>query len=197
MVSGGAPKEGALAADGDEKIVINYDFTDIAYTGPRPSELVAVQFDLVLANDYKVQVWSDRQTGSRVLPVLPLTGQDIEDQSPALFDILSAEGNVQDNSNQQRVVFDYGLPSSRLIYGFTVEATDIKGVDLYAEFDVSRAYSQYPNPARQAADRSLTTHARDAEAWMVNASKMVAPFYFFGEAYSMGPGLLDELVYRR
>ena len=187
VVSGGAPKEGALAADGDEKIVINYDFADIAYTGPRPSDIVAVQFDLVLANDYKVQVWSDRQTGTRALPVLPLTGQDIEEQSPALFDILSAKGNVQDNSNQQRVVFDYGLPSSRLIYGFTLDAADIKGVDLYAEFDVSRAYSQYPNPARQAADRSLATHARDAEAWMVNAAKVAAPFYFFGEAYSMDP----------
>ena len=155
-----------------------------------------MQFDLVLANDYKVQVWSDRQTGSRALPVLPLTGQDIEDQSPALFDILSAEGNVQDNSNQQRVVFDYGLPSSRLIYGFTVDATDIKGVDLYAEFDVSRAYSQYPNPARQAADRSLATHARDAEAWMVNASKVAAPFYFFGEAYSMDPDYSTSSFYR-
>ena len=140
---------------------------------------------------------SDRQTGSRALPVLPLTGQDIEDQSPALFDILSAEGNVQDNSNQQRVVFDYGLPSSRLIYGFTVEATDIKGVDLYAEFDVSRAYSQYPQPSAPSS-RPLAGHARPRRRGLDGQRlKGGRAVLLFRRGVQHGPRLLDEFVYRR
>ena len=187
VVTGGAPRQGTLAADGDDKIVINYDFTDIAYTGPRPTEIVDVKFDLVVANDYKIEIWSDRQTGQETLPNLPLTGGDVEELQPALFEVARAEGNVKDNSNQTRLVFDYGLPSARLIYGFTLEVRDVKGFDVYGEFDVSRAYVQYPNAARQQADRGLATHSEDAEAWMVNVSRIFYPFFFFGEAYSMDP----------
>ena len=94
VVIGGALREGALAADGDEKIVINYDFTDIAYTGPRPTEIVDIQFDLVVANDYRIQVWSDRQTGRGEMPNLPMTGGDIDELDPALFEVARAGGNV-------------------------------------------------------------------------------------------------------
>ncbi|MBH81144.1 MAG: hypothetical protein CMQ49_11620 [Gammaproteobacteria bacterium] len=187
VVIGGALREGALAADGDEKIVINYDFTDIAYTGPRPTEIVDIQFDLVVANDYRIQVWSDRQTGRGEMPNLPMTGGDVDELDPALFEVARAGGNVKDNSNQRRIVFDYGLPSAKLIYGFTLEATDAWGLDLYAEYDVSRDYDQFPNAALQAAGRGLATHAQDAEAWTVTASKVDYPYFFLGEAYSLDP----------
>ena len=67
VITGGFPREGFLAAAGEEQIVINYDFTDLAYIGPRPTEIVDIQFDLVVANDYKIQVWSDRQNRARQL----------------------------------------------------------------------------------------------------------------------------------
>ena len=187
IVSGGTPREGTLSADGEEKIVINYDFADLAYTGPRPSEIVDIRFDLVVANDYKLQIWSDRQTGLNPMPGLPLTGQEIDELEPALLDIASAPGNVKDNSNQTRVVFDYGLPSARLVYGFDIDVKDVFGFDAYGEFDVSRSYTQYPNPARFADDRSLMTHSSTAEAWMVNVSRIAYPFFFFGEAFSLDP----------
>ncbi len=188
VITGGFSQEGFLAADGEEKIVINYDFTDLAYIGPRPTEIVDIKFDLVVANDYKIQIWSDRQTGRGSLPSTPLTGEDLSQSGAVLFDVRSAAGNVTDNSNQQRVVFDYGLPSANMIFGVTMEVLQLMGFDAYAEFDINRAYSQYPNLTLANADRSLETNARDAEAWMVNVTKEAFPYFFFGEAFSMDPG---------
>ena len=187
VITGGFPQEGFLAADGEEQIVINYDFTDLAYIGPRPTEIVDIQFDLVVANDYKIQVWSDRQVGRGSLPGTPLTGADLAQSGAVLFDVRSAEGNVTDNSNQQRVVFDYGLPSANMVFGFTMEVQQFMGFDAYAEFDVNRAYTQYPNLNLADAGRNLLTHSRDAEAWMVNVTREAYPFFLFGEAFSMDP----------
>jgi len=61
------------------------------------------------------------------------------------------------------------------------------GFDAYGEFDISRAYTQYPNLTLADAGRSLKTHTRDAQAWMVNVSKESYPFFFFGEAFGMDP----------
>jgi hypothetical protein len=188
VITGGAPREGALVADGEEKIVINYDFDDISYSGPRPTEIVDIKFELVVANDYLIQVWSDRQTGQNDMPNLPMTGTDVEELGPALFEMARAPGNVQDNSNQRRLILDYGLPSAKMIYGFTLELMDAWGIDVYGEYDISRDYVQYPNPARQSEGRNLETHLTDATAWMVNASKAEYPFFAFGEAYHIDPG---------
>ena len=187
VITGGFPREGFLAADGEEQIVINYDFADLAYIGPRPTEIVDIQFDLVVANDYKIQVWSDRQIGRGSLPSPPLTSLDLEQAGAVLFDVSSAAGNVTDNSNQQRVVFDYGLPSANMVFGFTLEVLQLLGFDAYAEYDINRAYTQYPNLTLVNSDRNLNTHARDAAAWMVNVSKQAYPFFLFGEAFSMDP----------
>ena len=187
VITGGFPREGFLAADGEEQIVINYDFTDLAYIGPRPTEIVDIQFDLVVANDYKIQVWSDRQIGRGSLPSPPLTSLDLAQAGAVLFDVRSAAGNVTDNSNQQRVVFDYGLPSANMVFGFTLEVLQWLGFDAYAEYDINRAYTQYPNLTLVNSDRNLETHARDAAAWMVNVSKQAYPFFLFGEAFSMDP----------
>lgn len=187
VINGGFPREGFLAADGDEKIIINYDFTDLAYKGPRPTEIIKITFDLVLANDYRIQVWSDRQTGQAPSPKLPLTGSDLKDFKPALFEVSSAGGNVRDNSNQTRVVFDYGLPSANMVYGFTAEVKELLGFNAYAELDMNRSYSQYPAPALTEAKHSLQTHSREAQAWLVNVSKVAYPYYLYTEAFSMDP----------
>jgi hypothetical protein len=188
VVTGGFPQEGFLAADGEEKIVINYDFTDLAYIGPRPTEIVDIKFDVVVANDYKIQIWSDRQIGRGSLPNPPLTGGDLEQSGAVLFDIRSAAGNVKDNSNQRRIVFDYGLPSANMIFGVTMEVFSLMGFDAYAEYDINRAYNQYPNLTLTDAGRSLNTNKRDSEAWMANVTKESYPFFFYGEAFSMDPG---------
>ena len=187
VVSGGFHHEGFQSADGDEKIVISYDFTDIAYTGPRPNTIAKITFDLVVANDYRIQIWSDRQTGLRPTPNLPLSGEDIDELAPALFEVARAAGNVPDNSNQTRLVFEYGLPTANMVYGFTVDVKEVMGFDAYAELAISRSYHQFPSPSLAQAGRAPSSYAKEAEAWMVNVSKVAYPFFAFGEAFRLDP----------
>ena len=57
---------------------------------------------MVLANDYLVEVSSNRQTVGENMVFLRVT---------------SAPGNVKDSSNQRVVSFDYGLPTANQISG--------------------------------------------------------------------------------
>ena len=185
IIEGGFFEEGFLAANGRQRMVINYDFEDPAYIGPDPSEIIDVRFELVLANDFRVQTWADRQTGQAPIPPAPLTLEALDNENPALLDIAQAAGNVKDGSNRQLVAFDYGLPTANQILGFTLEVTDVKGLDFYGEYDVNHRYRQYPNAAIFNEDENFQTASSRSEAWMMNASYQSFPFFAFGEAFSM------------
>ena len=206
IIEGGFFEEGFLSANGRQRMVINYDFTDPAYIGPDPSEIVEVAFELILANDFRVQVWSDRQTGQSVVPNAPLTIAALDNENPALLEVAQATGNVKDGSNRQRVAFDYGLPTANQIAGFTIELTDVKGLDVYAEYDVNHRFRQYPNAARFNDNKTFSTASSSSEAWIVNASYQSFPWFFFGEAFSMDRdystsayivNILGDVVYDR
>ena len=168
VIEGGFQRLGFLAADGDEQIEITYNFRAPTYNGPDPSTIRRVQFELVVANDYHIEMSSDRQT-------------NLPENQPVFLTLARAAGNVGDGSNLRLLRFDYGLPTGNDIFGFTLEMQDVKGFRLYAEYDRSRLFRKYPN-------RSFTTHrsARDgADAWMVNLARKGYPWFFFGELYSM------------
>ena len=185
IVFGGFPREGFLAADGAERIVLNYDFTDPGYVGPDLTTIVDVEFDYLLANDYKIDLWSNRQTGFRAVPSPPLTGAVIDAVEPALLTLRRASGNVQDISNVQRVKFDYGLPTANMVGGFTIKGTDLWGFDFYGEWDRNVRYSQYPNAALFNANEGHKISKERGDAQFLNISKDVYPFFAFGEAYSI------------
>jgi hypothetical protein len=187
IVFGGFDRGGFLAADGSERIVLNYDFNDPAYSGPNPTQIVAVDFDYVLANDYRVDIWSDRQTGRNVVPTPPLTPETIDRSRPALLTVRRAEGNVKDASNLRSVRFDYGLPTANLITGFTLEGSHIAGFDFYGEWNRNTRYAQYPNAALFNAGKQHEISSETADAWMANVSRNTYPFFAFGEAYSIAP----------
>ena len=187
IVFGGFERSGFLSADGTERIILNYDFNDPAYTGPNPTEIVSVDFDYILGNDYRVAIWSDRQTGQRAMPSPPLTAEVIDASRPAFIVIKRAEGNVKDVSNLQSVRFDYGLPTANLITGFTLEGTRLAGFDLYGEWNRNRRYAQYPNAALFNAGKQHKISSEESDGWMLNVSRTNYPFYGFGEAYSIDP----------
>lgn len=187
IVEGGFQEGGFLAANGIQKIIINYDFNDPAYIGPDPTEIVSAKFDLVVANDYRIEVWSDRQTGGSTPPEAPLTREILNERNPALLLLAQAPDNVKDGSNRRRLVFDYGLPTAQQIYGFTVEARDVMGFDFYGEYDVNQRFTQYPNLALFTDDRSFEGSSTTSDAWMVNLSWNHFPWFFFGEGFSMDP----------
>jgi len=164
---GGFQRVGFLAADGDERIVLTYDFTDPGYLGPDPSVIEEVAFELVVSNDYKVEITSDRQTNSDAQPVFLLVER--------------AEGNIRDNSNQRLLKFDYGLPTANVIFGFTFEANKIMGFDFYGEYDFNRQYRQYPNTNL----RDHSKAVKKADAWMMNLSRVAFPYFAFLEGYGM------------
>ena len=184
-VFGGLARRGYLAADGAERIVLNYDFSDPDYIGPNPTTIVAVEFDYVLANDYRIELWSDRQTGRTGPPDTPLTSEIIDAQRPALLLVDRAGGNVRDITNIRRVTFDYGLPTANMIAGVTVEGTDIWGIDLYAEWDRNLRYSQFPNAALFRANEGHEISRRTADARYVTARKQRYPLFLYGEAYAI------------
>ena len=184
-VFGGFAREGFVAADGDELIVLNYDFTDPAYIGPDLTSITEVEFEYLLANDYKIDMWSNRQTGRRGVPAGPLTSTVIDESEPVLLTMKRAGGNIQDISNVQVVKFNYGLPTANLIGGFTVEGKDVAGFDFYGEWDRNIRYSQYPNAALFAADEGHQISSEQAEASIFTISKQEYPFFGFAELYSI------------
>ena len=170
IVDGGFRRRGFLAADGSEQIVLTYDFTseNRSYNGPDLSTIRRVTIELAVANDYHIEMGSDRQT-------------NLPERQPVFLTQARAAGNVKDGSNLRLVRFEYGLPTGNDILGGTLELNDLMGFNLYAEFDRSRRFRKYPN-------RKFTKHRTDsneANAWMVNLSRRSYPWFLFGEAYSM------------
>ncbi|MCC7262830.1 MAG: hypothetical protein IT369_09945 [Candidatus Latescibacteria bacterium] len=170
---GGTIREGLPTANGTEQILLRYHL-------PRLAEIVddrdlvnnisAVRFRLVLVNDYRVEITSDRQTSAENQPVFLIVAQ--------------AEGNVQDGTNKRQVAFNYGLPTANQIYGFTVEVKDFLGFDLYSELDLNHRYRKYPNRRSETHQAFSGTEGDEvAGAWMMNLGKSRPPWSFFAEAF--------------
>ena len=177
LIAGGREHPGFVEASGSAETRLTYDFEADAFVNLAKndrSDIVEVQFRLVLANDYQVWISSDRQVNSRGEPVPLLVTQ--------------AEDNVRDFSNVQEVTFEYGLPTGVHILGGTLKVQDVLGLELYAEYDASWSYRKYPNPL-QKEQRAASGIAgeRNAPAWMINVTKDAYPFFLFGEGYSIDP----------
>ena len=172
---GGTLREGVLVADGSEQILLRYELSrlgEIISDRDLVKNIRGVRFRLILVNDYKVEVTSDRQTN--------LEGQ------PVFLTVAQAEGNIQDGSNRREVAFNYGLPTANQIFGFTLETREIFGFRLFTEFDVNHKYRQYPNNQLQK-HRAFSGIEGDetAQAWMMNLSKSDYPWYFLAEGFYM------------
>jgi hypothetical protein len=174
---GGFIGEGFLSADGDEEIKLIYDLDNPAFVNRAQGakeEIEKVEFNLVLGNDYQVWMTSDQQLNSADVSTLLLVTQ--------------AEGNVQDNTNLRVVNFEYGLPTAVQIWGGTIEFQDLAGFDFYGEYDLSYAYTKYPNITKQEHSTwSGIAGNRSAQAWMMNLSRIDYPYFGLLEAYSMDP----------
>ena len=169
QIEGGFFRRGYLSADGTEVISLRYDFQDRTYTGPDLGTIHRIQIELVLANDYLVEMASDLQNNFRGKVVF--------------IPVARASGNVKDASNQRVLAIDYGLPTANQIAGFTFEFTDLDGMDAYFEFNRNNQYRQYPNPGVQ------RNHIGEsvAEAWMLNLSKYTYPYFAFIEVFKTEP----------
>ena len=120
-----------------------------------------------MANDYRIEVSSNRQTNRQGSKVFLLAARALD--------------NVKDGSNLRVLEIPYGLPTATEIYGVTLEAENLLGFDFYGEFDRSTSYRKYPNTAQ-------TKHlpgSDEGDGWMMTLSKRSYPWFFFSEAYGM------------
>ena len=191
---GGTVRDGFLTADGPESITLKYPLAadkneegtlrlllqqslglSLAEAEDAVSSIKRVRFRIVLANDYRVEVTSDRQTNAVSQPQFTLVAR--------------ADGNIKNRLNQSELVFDYGLPTASQIYGFTTEVRDWRGFDFYGEFNVSTQYRKYPTPGIKAHDAiaGIVGDKRDL-GWMFNISKHAGPWRFFVEGFGMDDG---------
>ena len=182
IIEGGFQREGFRTADGRETITLRYEFDGPDYraagVGPQPAEIAAVEFRLLLANDYRIDVTSNNQTNQLNQPVFLSEGMPER--------TIRAPGNVRDGSNQRFVRIEYGLPTANEIYGFTLESTGALGFDVNAEWARNRRHKRFPRFAENDATKNL--HAvEESDAWMINVSRKSYPFFLFGEAYSLAP----------
>ena len=180
-VQGGFRREGFLAADGNEVIVLLYDLEGPQYRnsfGPQPEQIKSIEFLLLLANDYRIDVTSNRQLNANGQPVLLSEG--IPERT------VRADGNVQDGSNQGFVRVKYGLPVANEIFGFTLDIMDVSGFYFSGEYDRNRQHFRYPRRSEIDVTQHKA-HSTSADAWFVNVYKRAYPYYGFGEVYNVDP----------
>ena len=157
LVQGGLRRGGGLAADGGETL-------ELTYTLPEPENIRKIEFELVVSNDYVIEVTSNLQ-------------------EPFYLPVAQARGNVTDGSNQTVVRFDYGLPTAHEVAGLTLELKDILGVRMTGEYDISRRRRKTPNPNYAFHESSLIK----SEAWYADLSWNRYPYFARGEAFSIEP----------
>ncbi len=152
-VEGGISSGGALVADGNERIVLAYDFDALNQEELTTGALRSVRVELDVADDYRVETASNLQmdgVGSSANPVFLTQAR--------------AGSNVQDRSNTGLLTIDYGLPVAGEIYGINWDMPNWRGLSLQGEIAVNRRLRRYPNPAlkrqRQMAETATASYAQ-------------------------------------
>ncbi len=172
IVRGGIRTGGSLEARGVDNIELIYDIRNSF----RPTEKVPtyqeaskIEFELIIANDYRVDVTSNVQTDRL--------------GDPVFLPVAQAEGEISDGSNQRFLRFEYGLPTGSDVIGVDFEILSLGGLDLRAEFVRNRRFRRFPN-------QNLAQHtlAEDkGEAGYITASYTTYPWFAYGELFTMDP----------
>lgn len=176
VIKGGIRRAGRYEANGNTELLLVYDISDWFYQNEKGmvrdfSWFEKVEFELILANDYKVEITSDVQ---------------VDDKGQEVFLVAArAPGNVKDASNQRVVRIKYGLPTGNEIYGLTLDLTDVAGFNVKAEYNMNNQYRRFPNPNPAIEDHALAK--QQAEGGYINVYKVAYPWYLFGEAFTMDP----------
>ena len=169
-VEGGRMRAGALVADGSETILLEYDLENFDYEGIRTSDLHRAQVEMVVADDYHVEMASDLQT-------------DGERRNPetVFFTVRRAQGNVQDNSNSEVLHLDYGLPTASELIGVNWDLVSWNGLSVQGEAVLNQQHRMYPSRNVKHLHRA----AIQAHAAYVDVAYNRYPWFLFGEVFSI------------
>lgn len=172
IIEGGLRHRGVIEASGHDVITLTFNLENFA-PGIEDEiddfrQIRHVDIGLVLANDYRVEVSSNRQTGSQ--------------GNPVFLPVMRADGNVKDGSNQAYHQFRYGLPTGNRVVGFTLDVENVGGFSVRSEVARSYQYRRFPNE-NITTDQALATNTGDA--FYITAQKNRYPWLLFAEAFSM------------
>ncbi len=173
-VEGGVRRRGVIEASGADAITLTYNIEDFT-PGDADEisdfrEIEMIEVGLILANDYRVEVTSNKQTNNLGTPVF--------------LPVLRASGNVKDGSNQAFHRFRYGLPTGNRMLGVDLLIADVGGFELHTEIVRNFQYRRFPNE-NIAVRQALAT--KKADAFYVTAQQQHYPWTVFAEAYSIDP----------
>jgi len=173
LVDGGVQRRGVIEASGGEMIILTYDIERDFFPGADDEitdfkEIHEIDVELVLANDYVVEMTSNLQTNN--------TGE------PVFLPVAQARNNIKDGSNQRVLRVPYGVPTANEVIGMTVEVSDVMGFNLRGEFDVNRRYRRFPN---QSIVRNQALGTDQAQAFYLTASQTSYPWFAYAEAFSI------------
>lgn len=126
----------------------NYPEESLTYAFIMPKDVKSVQFQMVLANDYKVETAQDylNTTDSYNDPNTKYQSHANTEATaiPTPFYVRErAEGNVKDGSNKRIVVVNYGLATGMSVYGANF-SFKYQGLELQGEYNESVEYMKYP-----------------------------------------------------
>ena len=171
-VEGGLRRRGVIEASGTDVITLTFNIEDFS-AGLEDEiddfrQIREVEIGLVLANDYKVEVTSNKQTNFLGTPVF--------------LPVLRAAGNVKDGSNQGFHRFRYGLPTGNRLVGYSLDVENLAGFNLKSEYVRNFQYRRFPNENFRK-DQALATNK--SNAFYVTAQQRRYPWTVFGEVFSI------------
>ena len=172
-IEGGRTRAGALVADGSETILLEYDFAALDREGLRSATLRRAAVELVVADDYRVEMASNLQTdGER------------RDPQIVFLPFARSPGNVQDNSNSQVLRLDYGLPTANELLGVNWDLVEWHGVSFQGEAVINRQHGMYPSRGVE----HLHHFVQSAHAAYAEVAYKRYPYDLAGELFSLADG---------
>ena len=148
---------------------------EIKYELPKGTRRVHVS--MVMANDYSVEAYQTYPLGGGDTPTTGYTQSML---------VARADGNVKDQSNKKRVVFDYGLNTGKTIYGLAFEA-NLLGFHLRGEYDMSQLHEKFPDP-----DGFVSN--QNAKSWYLQTKRRLGFFSVGAEFFNMNPNYHSDLA---
>ncbi|NUN07696.1 MAG: hypothetical protein HUU54_00795 [Ignavibacteriaceae bacterium] len=149
-----------------------------------PEGVKSVQFQIILANDYKIETandyvnWQlDDYTGDA-----RFNKHHVESTIgfPTPFFVRErADGNVRDASNKRVVTVNYGLASGMSVYGLNFDFK-WQGFEISGEFNESVEFMKYPL-------LSGNRFESKGKAWFLKGKKKIGRMTLGGERYQIDP----------
>lgn len=152
-----------------------------------PPGAESVQFQITVANDYKIETAQDylNTKDDYTSPFFSHADDQLLAQLTPFFIRARADGNVRDGSNKRIVTINYGLTTGMSVYGLNFQFK-WSGFDIEGEFNESVEFMKYPLLAGNRFESK-------GKAWYLRGKKKIGRFTFGGERYQITPTYITWL----